>query len=95
MKVSCAFLLSLLTLAVTALPVESTELFVLTPDNFDDTISHGVWYVYCLSIGNYMVIFSAGSLSISPPTVVIAKNLLPHGLNSRMRIRRLQIPVYG
>ncbi|CCL99003.1 uncharacterized protein FIBRA_01011 [Fibroporia radiculosa] len=34
-----------LAVAVQALPVDSTELTVLTPDNFESTISEGVWFI--------------------------------------------------
>ncbi|TCD69206.1 hypothetical protein EIP91_008502 [Steccherinum ochraceum] len=38
-------LVSSLAFATNALPVQSTELLVLTPDNFKDTIAHGVWFI--------------------------------------------------
>ncbi|TBU43982.1 thioredoxin-domain-containing protein [Dichomitus squalens] len=42
-----SLLVSSLILACTALPVQSsqTELLVLTPDNFQSTIAHGVWFI--------------------------------------------------
>ncbi len=38
-----SLLISSLVLAVIAAPVESVELQVLTPDDFQETISKGVW----------------------------------------------------
>ncbi|KAH8105423.1 thioredoxin-domain-containing protein [Cristinia sonorae] len=38
-------LVSSLVFATNALPVESTELLVLTPDNFKETIARGVWFI--------------------------------------------------
>ncbi|KAH9927854.1 thioredoxin-domain-containing protein [Amylocystis lapponica] len=45
MRLPYSLLLASLALAVTAIPVESVELTVLTPDNFQETISHGVWFI--------------------------------------------------
>ncbi|OCH93224.1 thioredoxin-domain-containing protein [Obba rivulosa] len=45
MQLPWSLLISSLTLAVAALPVESAQLLVLTPENFDNTISQGVWFV--------------------------------------------------
>ena len=42
-KLPSGLLLSSLVLAANALPVESVELTVLTPDNFDKTVSEGAW----------------------------------------------------
>ena len=36
-------LVTSLAFAANALPVESVELLVLTPENFAETIAHGVW----------------------------------------------------
>lgn len=46
-RLAFSLLVSSVILASTALPVESseTELLVLTPDNFETTVSEGVWYV--------------------------------------------------
>jgi len=38
-------LVSSLAFAANALPVESVELLVLTPENFKDTVSHGLWFI--------------------------------------------------
>ena len=47
MKISFRLFLAtiLALLAANALPVESVELRVLTPDDFDQTVANGVWYV--------------------------------------------------
>lgn len=42
-KLPYGLLLSSLVLATGALPVESAELTVLTPDNFDTTVAEGAW----------------------------------------------------
>lgn len=42
-KLPFSLLLTSLALATSALPVESVELLVLTPDNFDKTVADGVW----------------------------------------------------
>lgn len=42
-KLPFSLLLSSLALATSALPVESTELLVLTPENFDSTVKDGLW----------------------------------------------------
>ncbi|PIL36535.1 hypothetical protein GSI_00224 [Ganoderma sinense ZZ0214-1] len=46
-RLSFSLLVSSVILASSALPVESseTELLVLTPDNFDSTVAHGVWFI--------------------------------------------------
>ena len=44
-KLPTSLLVTSLALAASALPVESVELKVLTPDNFDSTVAEGVWYV--------------------------------------------------
>ena len=52
-------LVTSLALATAALPVESTELLVLTPENFKETISKGVWYVTC-----YLLLKPASNVTI-------------------------------
>ncbi|KAI1792500.1 thioredoxin-domain-containing protein [Ganoderma leucocontextum] len=46
-RLSFSLLVSSVILASAALPVQSseTELLVLTPENFDSTIAHGVWFI--------------------------------------------------
>lgn len=46
-----ALLLSSLSFVVAAAPAESAKLTVLTPDNFEKTVSKGVWYVsfHCIA----------------------------------------------
>lgn len=43
MQLPSSLLVAALALTVSALPVESTELLVLNPDNFDSTVAKGVW----------------------------------------------------
>ncbi|CAL1709319.1 unnamed protein product [Somion occarium] len=47
MRLPHTLLVTSLALAAAALPVESSsvELLVLTPDNFNETTSHGVWFI--------------------------------------------------
>ncbi|KAL1939613.1 hypothetical protein VTO73DRAFT_9646 [Trametes versicolor] len=59
-RLAFSLLVSSVILASTALPVESseTELLVLTPDNFETTVSEGVWFVehfspYCGHCRNF------------------------------------------
>lgn len=44
-KLPFHLLVTSLALAASALPVESVELKVLTPDNFQSTIAQGVWFI--------------------------------------------------
>ena len=51
-KLPTSLLVTSLALAVSALPVESTELTVLTPDNFSDTVAQGAWYGFTYLISS-------------------------------------------
>ncbi|KAI0951633.1 hypothetical protein AcV7_007680 [Taiwanofungus camphoratus] len=45
MRLPSTLLVVSLALTASALPVESTQLKVLTPDDFQETIAHGVWFI--------------------------------------------------
>lgn len=88
-----SLLVTSLALAVTAVPVESTELRVLTPDDFKQTIAHGVWYaVLPFNLLCPSTELPTGSLSISHPIVVIVATLLQPGSSSLSIMRISQIP---
>lgn len=94
MKFSYSLSLSWLALAATALPVESTELLVLTPDNFDETISQGVWYAawYYLRIMSSHIVTGLSNTSLL--TADIVRNLPRHGIGFSRRISEPQTLAY-
>ena len=96
-----SLLISSLALAATAVPVEAqdseVELRVLTPDDFDQTIAKGVWYVPRKALQSFDYNQNdppnLGLLSISRPIVGTADALHRHGPNSFKQSRRKTTPV--
>lgn len=87
MRLPSTLLVVSLALTASALPVESTQLKVLTPDDFQETIAHGVWYVKFVTLMLSILQGSDSTFTNSNPgssnifllTVAIAANLHPLG----------------
>ncbi|KAH9920797.1 thioredoxin-like protein [Fomitopsis serialis] len=90
LRLPSSLLLASLTLAIAALPVSSdeVELLVLTPDDFDKTVAHGVWFVehfspYCGHCRNFMPTWKQlvqENANMSDPGIHLAQvNCAVHG----------------